>query len=239
LYYLFSLIDTTLFDTYLNSLTMSGRTFSSADAHGGETAVAANTAVVFIDYQNDFTSEGGKLHDAVEPVMLENNMLDNSVEVARFARENGIRVIHAPITLAADGSDNPNKGLGILKGCQGLFTAGTWGAEICDAMKPQEGDLIVSGKKGLDAFPGTDLEDLLKKNNITTIALAGFLTNCCVESTMRTAYEKGYNVITLTNCTAATSSEGHIASTTGTYGMFSSPMSADEFKALFPPVAQF
>jgi nicotinamidase-related amidase len=35
--------------------------------------------------------------------------------------------------------------------------------------------------------------------------LAGFLTNCCVESTMRVAYEKGYNVITLTDCTAATS----------------------------------
>ena len=29
-------------------------------------------------------------------------------------------------------------------------------------------------------------------------------TNCCVESSMRTAYEKGYHVITLTDCCAAT-----------------------------------
>lgn len=214
---------------------MSGRTFSSADAHGGEKAVPANTAVIFIEFQNEFTTEGGKLHDAVNPVMEENKMLENSADVVKFAREKGIRVIHAPISFAADGSDNPNKGLGILKGCcdGGLFTAGSWNAEICDAMKPQEGDLIVSNKKGLDAFPGTDLDDLLKQNNITTVALGGFLTNCCVESTMRTAYEKGYNVITLTDCTAATSSEGQNASTAGTYGMFSAPMKADEFKALF------
>ena len=36
-------------------------------------------------------------------------------------------------------------------------------AEICDAMKPKEGDVLVEGKKGLDAFPGTDLEAKLKE----------------------------------------------------------------------------
>ena len=43
---------------------------------------------------------------------------------------------------------------------------------------PQAGDIIVQGKRGLDAFPGTDLEDRLKANGIETVALAGFLTNC-------------------------------------------------------------
>ena len=51
--------------------------------------------------------------------------------------------------------------------------------------------MVVEGKKGLDAFPGTNLEALLKENGIETLALCGFLTNCCVESSMRTAYEKG------------------------------------------------
>ena len=98
-------------------------------------------------------------------------------------------------------------------------------------MKPNDGDLIVKGKKGLDAFPNTDLEALLVSKGIETVALGGFLTNCCVESTMRTAYEKGFNVITLTDCTAATSDEGQKAAVNGTYGMFSSPMTKDEFLA--------
>merc|ERR1719343_954112 len=96
-------------------------------------------------------------------------------------------------------------------------------------MKPEEGDVVVSGKKGLDAFPGTDLEAQLKAHGIETVALAGFLTNCCVESTMRTAFEKGFNVITLSDCTAATSMEGQKAAVEGTYGMFSTPMLAADF----------
>ena len=75
-------------------------------------------------------------------------------------------------------------------------------------MTPKDGDVVVKGKKGLDAFPGTTLEEELKARGIETVALAGFLTNCCVESTMRTAYEKGFNVITLTDCVATTSEEG-------------------------------
>ena len=77
--------------------------------------------------------------------------------------------------------------------------------------------------------------------------LSGFLTNCCVESTMRTAYEKGptpclpiyaviathiragFNTITLTDCCATTSAEGHRGATEGTFGMFSSPMTGEEF----------
>merc|ERR1712048_909614 len=97
--------------------------------------------------------------------------------------------------------------------------------------KPEQEDVVVVGKKGLDAFPGTDLEAQLKAHGVETIALAGFLTNCCVESTMRTAFEKGFNVVTLTDCTAATSLEGQKAAVEGTYGMFSTPMCASDLVA--------
>jgi len=44
---------------------------------------AKNTAVVLIEYQNDFTTQGGKLHDAVKPVMESTNMLENTVEMVK------------------------------------------------------------------------------------------------------------------------------------------------------------
>merc|ERR1711998_587570 len=90
---------------------------------------------------------------------------------------------------------------------------------------------------GLDAFPNTSLEAELKEAGIETVVLCGFLTNCCVESTMRTACEKGFNVITLTDCCATTSEEGHSAATGGTFGMFSTPMSAADFQAKLSPSA--
>eukprot|EP00420_Gonyaulax_spinifera_P038282 CAMPEP_0197887216 /NCGR_PEP_ID=MMETSP1439-20131203/19309_1 /TAXON_ID=66791 /ORGANISM="Gonyaulax spinifera, Strain CCMP409" /LENGTH=231 /DNA_ID=CAMNT_0043507047 /DNA_START=70 /DNA_END=765 /DNA_ORIENTATION=- len=207
------------------------RVFTPAAAKGGCAVNPKTTAVLLIEYQNEFTSEGGKLYPAVKDCMAANGMLDNSANVALQARKAGAKVFHAPISFSKDASDNPNKGLGILAGCakDELFTAGTWNAEICDRMKPVPGDVMVTGKKGLDAFPGTDLEALLSKHGIETVALGGFLTNCCVESTMRTAYEKGFNVITLTDCTATTSADGQKAACEGTYGLFSKPMASADF----------
>ena len=37
------------------------------------------------------------------------------------------------------------------------------------------------------------------------------MANCCVESTMREAFEKGFNVVTLTDCVATTSVAGYRA----------------------------
>lgn len=209
------------------------RTFAAAEAKGGIDIDPAKTAVLCIEYQNEFTTEGGKLHDSVKDVMASTNMMENSVDVCEAARKAGAKVFHAPISFADDASDNPNKGLGILGGCaEGkLFTAGTWNADFSEKMAPKEGDVVVQGKKGLDAFPGTDLEEKLKANGIETIALGGFLTNCCVESTMRTAYEKGFNVVTLTDCMATQTEEGQAGATGGTFGMFSTPMTAADFKA--------
>ena len=59
----------------------------------------------------------------------------------------------------------------------------------------------------------SNLDFVLRSRDIDTVVLGGFLTNCCVESTMRTAYERGYDVITLTDCTAATSREEQLAAT--------------------------
>merc|ERR1719401_69065 len=184
-----------------------------------------------IEFQNEFTTEGGKLHDGVEDVMASTGMLQNAAQACEAARLKGCKVIHAPISFAKNKSDNPNRGLGILKGCADgeLFIEGTWNAEFCEKMKPQPGDLVVKGKKGLDAFPGTDLEQILKANGIQTVALGGFLTNCCVESTMRTAYEKGFNVVTFTDCVATTSPAGQVGATEGTFTLFSQPMTSAEF----------
>merc|ERR1719263_2357850 len=157
-------------------------------------------------------------------------MMAKAAATAASVRAAGGTVMHTPIIFKADASDNPNKALGILAGCakDALFIEGTWNAEFCKEMAPLAGDLVVQGKKGLDAFPNTNLQELLAANGIETVALCGFLTNCCVESTMRTACEKGYNVVTLTDACATVSEEGHKAAVDGTFGMFSSPMSAEE-----------
>lgn len=189
------------------------------------------TALVLIEFQNDFTSEGGTLHDAVKPVMESTNMLANTVETVAKARELGATIVHAPITFTGDYHELTPQPYGILKGVvdSKSFRKDTWGAEIVDELKPNEEDIIVEGKRGLCGFASTNLDFILRNRNIKTIALGGFLTNCCVESTMRTGYEKGYNVITLKDCTAALSEEEQRLAVEKNYPMFSRPMDHDEF----------
>ena len=192
---------------------------------------ASKTAVVLIEYQNEFTTEGGKLHDAVKGVMESSGMLGKSKDLVDKARSKGCKIVHAPITFSDDYRELSDGIYGILANVKagGCFKASEWGGKICDEMKPAEGDIVIEGKRGLDGFASTNLDFVLRQNNIENVVLGGFLTNCCVESTMRTAYEKGYNVITLTDCTAATSAEEQAASVEKTYPMFSKPMTASTF----------
>ncbi|GFR48526.1 hypothetical protein Agub_g10421 [Astrephomene gubernaculifera] len=189
------------------------------------------TAIVCIEFQNEFATPGGKLHDAVKAVMESTNMLEKIKKVTEEARKKGITVIHAPITFSDDYHELSSSPYGILANVKagGAFKASEWGGAICEAMTPQPGDVVVQGKRGLCGFASTNLDFILRQRGIRTLALSGFLTNCCVESTMRSAYERGYRVITLTDCCAATSQEQHDAAVNFTYPMFSLPMSAEEF----------
>ena len=187
------------------------------------------SAVVLIEYQNDFTSDGGALHGAVQAVMDKTGMLENTRSLVEAARAAGATIVHAPITFAPGYGELSEHPYGILKGVVDAtaFVKGEWGAQNVDSLTPQQGDVLVEGKRGLDTDATTNLDFILRARGITTIALGGFLTNCCVESTMRTGYEKGYSVITLSDCVAATSTEEHENAIRFDYPMFSDVMTSE------------
>lgn len=189
------------------------------------------TALLLIEFQNDFTSEGGVLHGAVKPVMDETGMLANTVTLTKAARERGVTIMHTAIAFAEGYNEITRHPYGILKGVVDgkAFVKGSWGAAIVDDLTPVEGDIVIEGKRGLDTFASTNLDFILRSKGITTLALGGFLTNCCVESTMRTAYEHGFDVITLTDCVAGTSKAEHDNALKHDYPMFSRPMPSSEF----------
>lgn len=191
----------------------------------------SRTALLLIEYQNEFATDGGVLHGAVAEVMEATDMLANTEKVVEAARSQGAAVMHAPITFAKGYGEISQHPYGILKGVVdgNAFVKGTWGAQICDRLTPAEGDIVIEGKRGLDTFASTNLDFILRSKDIRTVALGGFLTNCCVESTMRTAYEHGFEVITLTDCVAATSTEEHANAIKYDYPMFSKPMTSAQF----------
>src|SRR5664280_248404 len=194
----------------------------------------AKTAVVLVEYQNDFTTEGGVLHGALKTVMDQTDMLTHTKVLVSAARAAGATIIHSPIQFAAGYYEITRHPYGILKGVvdSNAFVKGSWGAEIVGDLTPADGDIVLEGKRGLDAFASTNLDLILRSKGIQTVALGGFLTNCCVESTMRSANELGFEVITLIDCVAGTSAEEHANAITFDYPMFSKPMSGQQFSAV-------
>ncbi|GAB5342792.1 cysteine hydrolase family protein [Pseudomonas fluorescens] len=189
------------------------------------------TALVLIEFQNDFTTPGGVFHDAVKGVMHQTDMLANTATTIQQARKLGVKIIHMPIQFGEGYPELTNRSYGILKGVAdgSAFRAGSWGAEISAALTREPADIVVEGKRGLDAFATTGLDLVLRNNGIQNLVVAGFLTNCCVEGTVRSGYEKGYDVVTLTDCTATFSEEQQHAAEHFTLPMFSQTLKHTAF----------
>ena len=193
------------------------------------------TAIILVDDANDFLSEKGKLNGAVKGVVDSNNVLGNINDLRKRARAKGIVVIHVPLQFSADYREMGDDPYGIFSVVKesGAFQRGSWGAEVAEDLEIQDSDIVVDGKSTTCAFATTDLDSVLKKHGITTLALGGLLTNICIESTMRTAYDKGYEVYTLTDCAATLSDEQQLAAIEHDWPMFSKPVNHGEFLSLF------
>ena len=196
----------------------------------------STTALLLIEYQNDFTTEGGALHNGVKAVMESTGMLAKTQQAAAKARAAGVTVMYAPITFAKGYGEITSHPYGILKGVVDgeAFVRGSWGAAIVDSLAPQAGDIVVEGKRGLDTFASTNLDFILRSRGTKTLVVGGFLTNCCVESTVRTGYEKGFQMVALSDCTATLSEEEQRFTFEKNLPMFARILTHNEFLSELP-----
>jgi len=171
-------------------------------------------AVLPIDLQNDFMDPRGKVAMVggnVEPMQ---EILPKCVNFMNRARELGVRIVHVRIIDLPDGaSDSPSwlRAKGIMSGVSEFAVEGTWGAEFCEGCAPLEGEPVVT-KHRSSAFVGTNLDALLRSNDIKTVVIIGEQTPGCVEATYRdAAYFDYYNVL-IEDCVAARDRELHEAS---------------------------
>jgi nicotinamidase-related amidase len=167
---------------------------------------AKETAVVLIEFQNEFCKEGGKLHELVSAEIKRQGTIENGAKLADAARDKGCLVIHAPFVFDEEWADEKCV-CGILAGAKegGAFRPGDWGTEFIDEVQPKEGEIVLEGKRALSGFTNTHLEEVLQKHGIKNVVCAGFLANVCVEATARSAYDMGYQVHIAKDATAATS----------------------------------
>ncbi|MBA2284557.1 MAG: cysteine hydrolase [Ktedonobacteraceae bacterium] len=84
---------------------------------------------------------------------------------------------------------------------QSPLRADSPGSEIKDMVRPQDGEPIIQ-KHVNSAFIGTDLEERLRRADISTLIITGLTTNHCVETTTRMAGNLGFHTYLVSDATA-------------------------------------
>ncbi|MBM4137624.1 MAG: cysteine hydrolase [Nitrospira sp.] len=166
------------------------------------------TAIMLTGFQNDFCSEEGLFYDAVKKVLTKNRVVENTVDLLERTKGKWILTIFTPILFTEDYRELNDYTVGILGAIKkaGAFKKGTKGAEMIKEFQPYiDQIIIIPGKRGLCSFGIPEMDFVLEGHGIKNVILAGLLTNICIESTARTAYDKGYTVTILKDCTACKS----------------------------------
>ena len=88
---------------------------------------------------------------------------------------------------------------------------GTAGHQFLEGFEPLDGEFVVK-KHRSSAFFGTDLDMILRSNQISTLVVTGLTTEGCVESTARDGLFNDYYVVIPEDCVASDDRAQHDAS---------------------------
>jgi len=161
-------------------------------------------AVLVIDMANDFVFPTGVIADAGGPDYQRRAQaivpaLRGLLDAARAA---GILVVYA--------TDAHVPGDAELRKWPPHAMRGTWQAEIVPDLAPQPGDLVIE-KRTYSPFVSTDLERILRDRGITRLFVTGLHTDCCARHASGDAFQKGFDLVWVTDALQAFTEEAHQA----------------------------
>ena len=159
-------------------------------------------AILSIEFQKSWTDKGF-FYQLIKKELQRKDVVNNTINLLNFARENKITVIQAPLLI--DKKDENYKKMPFPAKLFGRLTKGTWKAEFTEGIY-NPSDIVAVGRYGFDATKGSDLKEILKKNKIKTIYICGFTTDHCVKETMISLIENGYKCVLVADCTATRNS---------------------------------
>jgi nicotinamidase-related amidase len=135
-----------------------------------------DTALLVIDIQNDYFPGGAMELEGADAAGAK-----AGEAVARFRKE-GKPVIHVRHLSVRPGST--------------FFIPGTKGADIHSSVAPKSGETVIE-KNFPNSFRNTGLKDVLEKQGIQNLVVAGMMTHMCVDASVRQAADLGYKITLL------------------------------------------
>ena len=147
----------------------------------------------------------------------------------KAARDRKMRVIHVQVGFRPGLPEisSRNQLFGAIKNSvqwQQIFQGPA--GDIHPAVAPESDEVVIT-KHRISAFSGTDLDMILRANEIDTIVLFGIATSGVVLSTLLHACDADYRVIVVKNCCTDTDLDVHTALTDKVFARLATVVEAD------------
>ena len=178
----------------------------------------AKTAVIVVDMQNDFGSEGGMFQRAGIDISRIQAAVAPTAKVLAAARKEGIKIVYLKMAFKPDLSDagasdsvNLVRHLKFMKvgtkvkapnGANSrILIRDTWNTDILPELTPKAEDVVLY-KHRFSGFYQTELDAILKRLGVKYLIFTGCTTSVCVESTIRDAMFRDYLPVLLADFSA-------------------------------------
>ncbi|MDH6707921.1 nicotinamidase-related amidase [Kitasatospora sp. MAA19] len=160
------------------------------------------TALVVVDLQNDFCA--GPVAAARypgDPARLA-TVAANTARAVKAARAHGIEVLHVRFLGDPEHQGASWRHRDAALGKRPKCLDGSWGAQF-HAVAPVPGEAVFTKLACFDAFLSDGFEAHLARRDVHHLVFTGVFADVCVDSSARTAFQKGFHVTVLSDCTAA------------------------------------
>ena len=159
--------------------------------------------------QNGFVSKGGSYDLMGLNISKYSEVVPSLKQLIGFCRKVKIPIFYSQAVREESGIDLLTRSHRILPKSREerikrrpICIRGSWDAEIVEELKPNFDDHVVIKRRD-SVFQDTEVEVWLRSLGIDSIIFAGIDTSICVESSLRDAFNHGYDIILISDATAS------------------------------------
>ncbi len=165
-------------------------------------------ALIIIDFINDIVDPKGKIPSCAQQVTA-NSTIKHANRAISWAREHDIPCIFVKVGFQSNYLDLPRHSPIFGKADTiGALNLNGWGTQFHQDLAIEENDLVIC-KPRVNPFHNTRLDSVLSANNITDIYLCGVSTTWAIQSAVRDAHDRDYQVHIISDACAAATEEEH------------------------------
>ena len=193
-------------------------------------------ALIVIDVQNGFASKRGSYDMLGMNILPYKEVIPKIRHLIEICRSAKIPIFYTQAIREPSGIDLLTNTHKILPRAREerisknpICVRGTWDADIVEDLKPHNNKDHIIIKRRDSVFHDTEIEVWLKSIGVDTLIFCGIDTSISVESSLREAFNVGYNVILISDATASNNKKHYESTIENVKEYYGLVMSIDQF----------